>query len=237
MIEYKLMTEGKVLTSCLHGGSLPVAAITRSEQQPSWLEQDQNLPTGTIARLLNALSRAYGACGLMAVEGDAIVGKVRFAPDTLPGEVPQCVQQYPDRMLAFEPGLLPTFEQLEPKALRLWCVQVVDDTRFRRKGIATELVRQTSAWARQTGYDEIRLQAVLPVSPLLEWTGLLSLGTCQRLGFEITTSQVSPELLAGVHNMRAGAHGEQVKEQWRGFSHLSDEEAATLYALTLDLKN
>ena len=36
--------------------------------------------------------------------------------------------------------------------------------------------------------------------------------------------------------MRIGGHGEKVREQWQAFAHLSEEEAATLWDVVLDLK-
>ena len=94
MVEYMMMREGSVLTSCLHGGPIPLAEVSRAEEVPSWLEREAQLPAGTVARMLNALCREYGSCGVMAVDGGAVVGKVRFAPGGLGENVPECVQQY-----------------------------------------------------------------------------------------------------------------------------------------------
>ena len=231
-----MMSEGAVMTSCLHGGPIARAELARAEELPSWLEREAGLPAGTVARMLKALCRRYGSCGVMAVDADTIVGKVRFSPNGLGEGVPECVQQDAEALAAFDPDSLPAREALESQSLVLWCLQVVDDARYRRRGIATAMLERTIAWARNDGWDEIRAEAIREIPPLLEWTGLLSLDAFLRLGFTPTGTQVSPELLEGVRHMRAGGHGERVREQWQPFAHLRDEDAATLYDVALALK-
>ncbi len=236
MVEYRRMREGLVLTSCLHGGPIRLSEVAQAETRPSWLERTADLPVGTVARLLKALCREYGSCGVMAIDGDAVIGKVRFAPAGLGDSIPECCQQYPEAMAAFDPSRLPALETLQPRSLRVWCLQVVDEDRYRRQGIATTMVKQTLAWARETGWETIEACAVVEAPPLLNWTGLFSLGAYRRLGFKVTGSKVSPELLEAVRHMRIGGHGEKVREQWQAFAHLSEEEAATLWDVVLDLK-
>jgi len=114
-------------------------------------------------------------------------------------------------------------------------VQVVDDDTYRRKGIATAMVAKMIAWAREEGWDDIRAQATETIPPLLDWTGMFSVAAYRALGFTVTGTEVSPELLEGVRHMRAGGHGDQARKQWRGLEHLSDEQAAALYQLVLPL--
>ena len=236
MVEYRMMHEGSVLTSCLHSGPISLAEVARAEELPSWLERDAQLPGGTVARVLNALCREYGSCGVMAVDGDVVVGKVRFAPAGLNEGVPECAQQHAEAWLGCDPGTLPPRRGLRPRALRIWCVQVVADDRYRRKGIATAMVAQMAAWARAEGWEEIHAHAIRAIPPLLDWAGIFSLDAYRRLGFTPTSSEVGPGLLEGVRHMREGGHGEDVHKQWDAFAHLTDEEAATLYAVTLPLR-
>jgi len=232
MIDYQMMREGWVLTSCLHSGPIALSEVTRAAESPSWLERDAKLPAGTIARGLNALCARYGSCGVMAVDGDAVVGKVRFGPALAQDLIPECAQQFADRWPSFDPDGLPP-----SKALRIWCVQVVDDGRYRRRGIATAMLERAIAWAREEGWEEIHAGATLAIGPLLEWTGAFSVDAYARLGFSVAASRVSPELLEGVRHMRAGGHGDDVKEQWAAFEHLSDAEAGTLYDVALALRD
>jgi len=236
MVEYRMMHEGSVLTSCLHGGPISLAEVARAEELPSWLERDAQLPAGTVARVLNALCREYGSCGVMAVDGESVVGKVRFAPAGLSEDAPRCAQQFAEAWLSCDPSGLPPREALRPQALRIWCLQVVADEKYRRKGIGTGMVEQMAAWAQGDGWEGVQARATRAIPPLLDWTGAFSLDAYQRLGFTPTSSEVSPGLLEGVRHMREGLHGEDVKDQWEAFAHVTDEEAATLYAVTLPLQ-
>jgi len=146
------------------------------------------------------------------------------------------VQQYPEAFAASDPQSLPAREALPSRALRIWCLQVVADEGYRGRGLATGMVRRLIAWAQAEGWAEIRAQAILPIPPLLDWTGLFSREAYARLGFEARGGAASPELLEGVRHMRAGGHSEQVRKQWEPFAHLSDEAAATLHDMVLPLQ-
>jgi len=220
MLSFQMMREGFVLTSCVHGGPVPLADLARATEEPSWLEREAGLQTGTIARMLNALCREYGSCGVMAVDDEQVIGKVRFSPDGLARVAPECVQQDAEALAAFDPDLLPAKATVLPGGLRIWCLQVVDDARYRGKGIATEMMRQVIEWARIGGWERISAKAIPTIPPLLDWTGLFSVDAYQRLGFTRVGSEASPELLEGVRNMRAGAHGEDVRQQWEAFAHV-----------------
>ena len=54
------------------------------------------------------------------------------------------------------------------------------------------------------------------------------LGAYRRLGFKVTGSKVSPELLEAVRHMRIGGHGEKVREQWQAFAQMVPPDAAML---------
>ena len=66
MVEYRMMHEGSVLTSCLHSGPISLAEVARAEELPSWLERDAQLPGGTVARVLNALIKDLRDRGFIA---------------------------------------------------------------------------------------------------------------------------------------------------------------------------
>ena len=71
------MTEEFILWRCLHGGPLSRNTI---EQLPS----DSPLPWDPYRKrnipLLVKLTRTYGACAIVARDGDRIVGQLRFYP-------------------------------------------------------------------------------------------------------------------------------------------------------------
>lgn len=236
VVEYQMMSDGLVLTSCVHGGPIPLAQVAKAAEEPSWLEQESGLPAGTIAAELNALCRRYRSCGVMALDGDAVIGKVRFSPAELGDNVAQCVQQSPERHAAFDPELLPQKEDLEPKSLELWCLQVVDAPQYRGRGIASTMLQRMVSWGREQGWEEVVTSAIRRIPPLLDWTGMLPVDTYLKLGFSVTGSEVNPDLLEGVAHMRAGGHGEDIRSQWGLFAGLSDDEAATLYRVALPLR-
>jgi len=230
-----MMDEGCVLASCLHGGAIPLAEALDAEAYPAWLETQCDLPAGTVARALQALCREYGSCGVMAVDDGQVVGKVRFGPTEVCDDIPFCAQQMPDRLAALAAGALPKRTELTRESLSILCLQLTSEHRGR--GIATAMVRRVIAWAREGGWEEIRAKATRPIPPLIEWTGMFSLHAYEKLGFGRTGQAVAfSEMVDGVRSMRAGHHGEDVREQWAPFAGLSDEEAAEVYPVVLCLR-
>jgi len=90
------------------------------------------------------------------------------------------------------------------------------------------------AWAREAGWRELRAHAVIP--PMLNWCGQLSHDALRRRGFVVTESSINADVREGVVSQRAGQHGEVVKKQWEAFAHLSDDEAAQVFEMTLNLE-
>jgi len=222
------MEEGCVLTSCLHSGSIPLADVLEAESRLAWIERDAGLPTGTVARALNAQCREYGSCGVMVLDDDQVVGKVRFGPTEVCEDEPFCVQQFPERLLELSQSGFPPAGSLRTRALSILCLQVTAGGAYRGKGIAAELVRQAVAWAGRNGWEEVRANAIRRIPPLLDWTGLFSVDAYEKLGF--TRAGVTTHgLLEGVRNMRRGEHGDDVLKRWEPFRHLSDEDAAEVY--------
>ncbi|HOF88238.1 MAG TPA: hypothetical protein PLZ36_09085, partial [Armatimonadota bacterium] len=78
MITYRIMDATCPLPTCLHGGPLPLAC-----QAPAYVETVSDIPPGTVARTLQAISTQYGACGVLAVEGERVVGKIRAFPQAI----------------------------------------------------------------------------------------------------------------------------------------------------------
>jgi len=236
MIEYRMMNEGCVLTYCHHGGAIPLIEAKEPEAHSAWIEKKNDIPKGSVARFLKAMCQEYGSCGVMAIDGDQVIGKLRFYPAQLgDSRLPTCVQGNPKALVAFEPTSLPPQESLDSRAMSIHCIQVVKDGGYRGQGIGTTMVRKLIDWASGTGWDEIRAPAIRHIPPLLDWCGSFSIDVYKRLGFVETGSAPHPELVEGVRNMRAGHHGEDVKEQWQPFAHLSDEEAAMMYDVVFRL--
>ena len=185
-------------------------------------------------RFLQAVSDRYGACGVLALEGHMVVGKLRAYPQALMDGVPvPCVQQESTIGPALSLDLAELPRREEMPVLRLFCIQVAAD--HSGQGIAGKMLDTLIAWARAEGWRELRASAISPIPPLLNWAGQVSRAALERRGFAVTSSRLSPELREGVVSQRGGAHGEAVRKQWEAFAHLLDDEAAQVFEMTLDL--
>lgn len=234
MITYRMMDATCPLPSCLHGGSLPFPQCRDAIDVPAYVETVSDIPPGTVARTLQAISARYGACGVLALEDERVVGKIRAYPQALIDQVGYpCVQQ--ERMIrpviALAPADLPAREAYP--ILHLYCLQVAGE--YSGRGIAGGMLDALIAWAATSGWRELRARAVSSIPPLLAWCGQLSRAALARRGFLVTDTTVSPELREGVVAQRAGYHGDDVRRQWVDFARWSDDEAAQVFAMTRNL--
>ncbi len=230
MITYRIMDATCLVPTCLHQGPLP---MTQSDA-PAYVETVSAIPPGTVARTLQAISARYGLCGVLALDGESVVGKIRVYPQAIVDQAPfPCVQQEQTirPLIALALDALPSRED-EP-VLHLYCMQVA--AAYAGRGIAGGMLDYLLAWARAQGWQALRARAVSPIPPLLAWCGQLSRAALERRGFAVTGSALSPELREGVVSQRAGDHGEAVRRQWDTFAHLSDDEAAMVFEMELDL--
>jgi hypothetical protein len=232
-----MMDEICLLPACLHGGPVTVAALHGAESTATEVERQEGLSPGALARFLAALCRQYGSAAVLALHDDLVVGKLRFAPRQVERMLSGiCFQQAAEarRIAEFDPEALPAREALSEQELRLDCYQVANG--YGGQGIARGLLDTALAWARATGWERLSTSAVRPIPPLLNWTGQASVEALQARGFVIVGEAVNTDLREGVVSQRAGYHGEQAKQQWEAFVGLSDDVAATLYEMTLDLR-
>jgi GNAT superfamily N-acetyltransferase len=236
MIAYRMMDETCLLASCLHGGAVPLASLREALSTPAWAEREYNLPAGALARFLQALCQRYGSAAVLAVEGDLVVGKLRFAPRQVERMLDGiCFQQTAEarRIAELDLETLPAREALTRRELRLDCYQVAPG--YSGRGIAKGLLSTALAWARTTGWQTVSSSAIRHIPPLLNWSGQASLKALRERGFVVVSESASAGLREGVVSQRQGYHGEDVQQQWEEFAHLSDDEAATLYEMALDL--
>ena len=207
--------------------------------EDAWAEREYGLPEGSIARFLRALCREYGSCGVMAVDGDSVVAKIRFCPlsfsDTLSPES-LCVQMEKEARLiaSFDVETLTPKDALPSKALCVLCFQVASS--YRGRGIATRMLETLIEWAKENGWEEIHSKAIQHIQPLLDLTGMWSVERYRKLGFQVTGHTPREELMQVVVAMRDGCHGEEVRLQWEQYGHLSDDEASRLYDVVLRIR-
>jgi GNAT superfamily N-acetyltransferase len=229
MVQYLVMDETRVLPYCLHGGPIPVSDVDHPEEARARIEAEKGLPHGPIVEFLRAVSRAYGASGIMAVDGDEVIGKIRFAPGDGCLQTPDAV----DEIGALDLSKLTPKEELSPKSLSIWCLQVIPE--YCRQGVGMNLLVSAIDWARENGWEEIQALASRHIRPLLDWTGMPSIDRLRRLGFREVGHSVNDELKKGVVAMRGGYHGEDVRKQWESYANLSDDEASWVYDMVLNL--
>ena len=247
MIEYRMMDETCLLCYCLHEGPIPVEDTRIPEARPLAVESENGVGQGTIVEFLRVVCRAYGSCGVLAIDGSYVVGKLRFYPRQLVNMLdPGPCLQTPDHVrgiAAFDLGSLPPKDSLSEKVLHIWCFQVLGEYTDRPegwpsylgRGIGTTMLKTLIDWARAEGWDEIRAKAIPHIRPLMMWSSALSVERYRKLGFEVTLSADRDE--GGPVSQRRGAQGEFIKKMWElYYSHVSDEEASRLYDVVLRLK-
>src|SRR4030042_234310 len=139
------MKEDFVLWRCLHGG--PISRRTIDSLPPN-LEVDWPFVRVRNIPLLRKLTHTYGACAILAHDGDDVVGTLRFYPKALCSfeeGAGFCLQQRPpagpnDDLAARK---FPLLEKLADQTLFVHCLIIAsptgDPNRFRRKGLATRL--------------------------------------------------------------------------------------------------
>ena len=232
MISYRTMDATCLLTTCLHKGPIPLAQCQAPASVPAYVETIADIPQGSVARVLRSLSERYGACGVVAVQEQMVVGKIRCYPqvvcDRLPGA---CVQQEgPFRaLLALDIESLPARDQAP--TLRIDCFQVAEE--HRGQGIAGGMLDTLIEWAKAAGWKTLTANAIRQIPPLLNWCGQAGCESLRRRGFVVVSEQMNPELREGVVSQRGGFHGPQVQHEWNAFTEVSDDEAATLFEMML----
>ena len=118
------MTEEFILWRCLHGGPLSGDIIDQwssANKMPWDRYRKRNIP------LLVKITRTYGACAIIARDGDEIVGQLRFYPKAicdLEGAGCLCLQQDHAAGPAddFADSDFPAPAQIEDKTLVVHCV-------------------------------------------------------------------------------------------------------------------
>jgi GNAT superfamily N-acetyltransferase len=236
MAGYEMMDQGLVLPVCLHGGPVALSDLPRLRSGTDF-EKQFGLRSGVHAQRLRELAALYGATGVVAVDGEQIVGLLRFSPAVLGDAVPMiCPQDEPHarRLAELDVSQLPAFDDLEPKAMRIDCLQVVESHVGR--GIGKALLRTAVDWCRDRGWESIQAKGLANVYPVMAWAGQMSFRTLERMGFEVVAHEVDPGIREGVVSQRLGYHGEDVKRMWdEQYADISDDQAATRYTLRLRL--
>jgi hypothetical protein len=194
------MTDGCILWRCLHGGPLTRHSV---DQLPSEGRMEleryrrRNLP------LLRKIARTYGACAILARDGDRIVGMLRFYPKaicSLNGAGGLCLlQDHPAGPIqGFANKDFPAPAQIEDKTLSVHCLMTGSphqkENPYQRKGIGIRMVRVLIRWAKANGWERIEADSFEDLPIIYEMTGSAGHTFWENLGFRIVDRHPHPEL-------------------------------------------
>jgi hypothetical protein len=194
------MTEEFILWRCLHGGPLSRDTIDQwsSAGKLPWDRyRERNIP------LLVKITRTYGACAIIARDGDEIVGQLRFYPKTicdLEGAGGLCLQQ--DQTAGpvdyFADSDFPATAEIEDKTLVVHCMMTGSpqqkENPYQRKGIGTRMVRALIEWAKANGWERIEADSFEDIPIIYEITGSAGHTFWEKMGFHLVDRHPHPEL-------------------------------------------
>lgn len=189
-----------VLWRCLHAGPLNRGNIDEPGPHP---EVDWPYVRSRNAPLLQKLAETYGSCAIAAWDGDDVVATLRFYPKALcsfsaSGGAAFCLQQRspagpPDNLILRE---FPPLQKLTDRTLFIHCLFVAAPTgepgRFRRKGLATRMVRELIGWATRAGWSAIEATAYEELPLLYAISGVAGRRFWRRLGFKVVHEDTEP---------------------------------------------
>ena len=194
------MTEEFILWRCLHGGPLSRDTIDEwpsASTLPLERYRDRNTP------LLVKLTRTYGACAIIARDGDEIVGQLRFYPKAIcdmEGAGGMCLQQDSPAGPAddFADSDFPDPEQIEDKTLVVHCIMTGSshqkENPYQRKGIGTRMVRALIEWAKANGWERIDADSFEDIPIIYEITGSAGHTFWEKMGFQLVDRHPHPDL-------------------------------------------
>jgi GNAT superfamily N-acetyltransferase len=195
------MTESLVLWRCLHHGPLSRDTIDRwpTGGEVPWERcRRRNLP------LLARLTRTYGACAIVAREGERIVGYLRFYPKAVCAMKDAgclCLQQdYPAGPAeGFADTAFPPLEQIEDKTLAVHCLMagssLEKENPYQRKGLGSRMVRTLIEWAKAKGWRHIEADSFEDLPIIYQVTGSAGHTFWEKLGFRVVDRRPHPYLL------------------------------------------
>jgi GNAT superfamily N-acetyltransferase len=182
-----------LLWRCLHGGPLGPAEIDQPPEHEGicWPAcRARNLP------LLRRLTAVYGACAMLAWEGERVVGSLRFYPRAIVGQAGFCLQQDPPHGPAAELAEtpLPPLGELADRTLRVHCLMLAPgaEAATRRRGLGTALARALIAWAHERGWAAIEATAYQDLDLIYALTGQAGRRFWERLGFAVAAEDGEP---------------------------------------------
>ncbi len=195
------MGEGFLLWRCLHQGPLDPRNLGDPKPNPEvdWPHaRARNIP------LLEKLTRTYGACAIVARDGDEIIGTLRFYPEVLcsfgeSGAGFCLLQRFPygpaDDLAARR---FPLPAEMADRALFVHCLMiaspVAEPDRYRRKGLATRMAAELIRWAAAGGWHALEVNAYEEIPMLYAISGVAGRRFWEPLGFKVIRRDSEPAI-------------------------------------------
>ncbi len=222
-----------ILWRCLHAGPVNVENLNDPPPNPQvdWpAARARNIP------LLEKLTSVYGACAIVARDGQEVVATLRFYPRALcsfgDSGAGFCMLQRPPYGPADDMALrnFPPLDELDDKTLFVHCLHVVshgqEADRYRRKGLASRLVRELIRWAGEKGWQAIEANAYEEIPLLYDIAGVAGKTFWQKLGFRIICQDIEQAI--------AGEFFE-VARQSAAFVGIPADQVASRYRMRFEL--
>ena len=197
----EMMSAEALLWRCLHGGPLTAASVDAPGPDghvPFEAFRARNL------RFLDNLVKTYGACAVVAKQGEAVVGHLRFYPKTVrdlaaPG-LGLCLQQEFPSGPADDLGRrrFPPLDEIADKTLLVHCMMVASDGpgggSLRRRGIGRRMAGALVDWAGANGWRAIEATAYASLPIVYTISGQAGRSFWEGLGFRLVGTGREPLL-------------------------------------------
>jgi GNAT superfamily N-acetyltransferase len=195
----KMMTRPP-LWRCIHRGPLKLDHL----EAPPVKDKRMDWPRfhARNAPLVEKLTELYGSCAVVAMDGDAIVGMLRFYPKAIcqnPKAGFLCLQQkFPEGPADdFTEVEFPAGSEIGDRTLAVHCMMTGDPSQkelpYQRKGIGTRMVRKLIEWAGQNGWTAIEATAFEDLPWLYAYTGAAGKTFWEKLDFKVAQVGEEPE--------------------------------------------
>jgi len=194
------MTEEFILWRCLHGGPFSRQTIDKwssANTLPFERYSERNTP------LLAKITRTYGACAIIARDGDEVVGCLRFYPKAvceMEGAGSLCLQQdHPAGPVEdFADRDFPAPAKIKDRRLVVHCMMTGSSQQkanpYQRKGIGTRMVEALVEWAKTNAWERIEADSFEDLPVIYEITGCAGHTFWEKLGFGLVDRHPHPEL-------------------------------------------
>lgn len=231
------MQKDFVLFRCVHLGPLSPSNIEKmSVNAPNLSKEQFDRNKKFLARLIDA----YASCAMLAIEGEFVVGHVRFYPQIICNTCQFCWQDpkyaITQQMLEMD---LPRIENRADRVLRIDCFIVHKD--YRGRGLSHALLDGVLEWARAHDWRTVRAWACPDNYWLASQICAPMLRTYAKHGFQkVRTflssdfpSSAARELLMRIREGQLGAERKKEFEEFCGGQDLS--ELAVLHEVECQL--